>query len=134
MTAIDHQGPSGPPTAPSSVSPSGDSLLVIDVREAEGGNLAVIKLAGEIDLHTRHRLLDAIAGLKDQSALVIDMSDVGFMDSAGLHVLIDARRRVEVTVRDAKPFVHRLFEISGLLDHFVFDGSTADPVGPTDAP
>ena len=77
-------------------------------------------MSGELDLATAPRLkwplVDAIdAG---RSRLLVDLADVGFMDSTALGVLIGARRSLgpeaEMAIVCANSDVLKIFEISGL--------------------
>ena len=83
----------------------------------------VVALEGEIDLATvpeAERLItEAEAG--NPGRLVIDLSQVTFMDSSGLRVLLTAHRRAE---EDGRSFalvkgsdtVNRLLEVTGLAE------------------
>jgi anti-sigma B factor antagonist len=80
---------------------------------------AVLVCGGEIDLYTSDRLKSELAGLLREnrtSRVVVDLSDVRFIDSAGFGVLIihqrqaDEQLRIVVTRAD----VMRLFCITGL--------------------
>jgi anti-anti-sigma factor len=97
------------------------TALDVHVLASTGSGPAVVRLAGEIDMQTRDTLVTALGSLASPSSVIIDMSEVTFMDSAGLHVLIDTHRRAPVTIRSPQPFVRRLLELSGLLDVFEFD-------------
>ena len=61
------------------------------------GNV-VVAVAGEIDLYTAGRLREALDALDVASIerLVIDLSEVGFIDSTGLGVLVAAARRLPI--------------------------------------
>lgn len=95
-----------------------DSNISIDIR-ARGHALAVL-VEGEVDLWTVHRFKDALstAQASDAPSIIVDLDGVTFMDSSGLHVLIQCavskgmRRRMSVTT--GSPQVRRLFEISGV--------------------
>jgi len=59
-------------------------------RDADGA--IVIHVRGELDIATCERLRDAIEPhLGPRQTIVLDLSDVDFMDSASLHVLEQAR-------------------------------------------
>lgn len=82
---------------------------------------AVFVLRGEIDAHTAPhfaaRFEPLPAGVDD--VVTIDMSEVTFMDSSGLRVLIELNRRaresgVAMIVRAPSRAVARIIEISGL--------------------
>ena len=57
------------------------------------GGAQVVAAEGPVDLHTVPRLADAVATALAQrpAKLVIDLTEVGFLAAAGLHVLLDAR-------------------------------------------
>jgi anti-anti-sigma factor len=82
----------------------------------------------------------------DRGPVVVDLSEVPFMDSSGVHVLVDAHQRLEFQNRrlviacPAHSQVHRLLALSGLLAAVRVHGSRdtavsatmeVDPAGPT---
>lgn len=88
----------------------------------EAGEYAVIYLAGEVDLTSRHELLEscesAIARLQVPH-LLVEVGRVTFMDSAGLDTLLTVLRIVEphggtVTLLGAHERIRRLLQIVGL--------------------
>jgi anti-sigma B factor antagonist len=85
----------------------------------------VLVVAGEIDAHSAPSLAEYLDPLPDSSGdIVLTMTDVSFMDSSGLRVLVDAQRRLDAGGRRLiidRPSrqVARLVEISGLGGHFV---------------
>ena len=93
---------------------------------------AVVTAAGEIDLATspalRTRLQDAIG---QNRLVIVDLSDVTFIDSTGLGVLIGGLRRVneaagEMRIVIADPRVLKIFEITGLTGLFSIHSSLAE--------
>jgi anti-anti-sigma factor len=96
---------------------------------------------GEVDVATaaqlRHELLQHLAIAE---TLWIDLEDVTFMDSSGLHVLIASQRRAELldaplVIGRASTAVERLLEVTGVTALFargVEDrlASVATPTGP----
>jgi anti-anti-sigma factor len=79
----------------------------------------VMRAAGEIDMATADGLRDQLAGARaTRLTTLLDLSEVGFMDSSGLHVLLDAARWVDTDrwalfiVRPSAA-VLRLLEVSG---------------------
>jgi anti-anti-sigma factor len=77
-------------------------------------------LAGEIDSYTAPELSERLDA--DPSLVVLDLTEVTFIDSSGLRVLVEGhRRRVEagssLTLRSPSAAVQRLLEISGLAGH-----------------
>ncbi len=81
----------------------------------------VLPLKGEIDLHvspTVTALLNDMIGKKPER-LVVDLSDVSYIDSAGLAALIEAMQKVEgyggkFMLAGLQETVRSIFEISRL--------------------
>jgi anti-sigma B factor antagonist len=63
--------------------------------DRSGADTARIQVAGEVDLHTVPRLercLTEAAGLDPApSTVLVDLAEVGFIDSSGVNVLLGAR-------------------------------------------
>ncbi|WP_329493589.1 STAS domain-containing protein [Kitasatospora herbaricolor] len=82
--------------------------------------VAVVRAHGDIDLDTApalHRRLEA--ALREHRDVVLDLSQVTFMDCAGLGVLVDARDQADrhgghLVLRAVGPDVLRLLRITGL--------------------
>lgn len=82
-------------------------------------------LSGEVDAHTAPALASAMAALP-KGTVRVDMSEVSFMDSSGLRVLMEATTRArdgggDLVVVRPSPTVTRLVEISGLTDQLRLD-------------
>ncbi len=76
------------------------------------------KVRGEIDAHTAPLLGAAMVELPE-GEVTVDVSEVSFMDSSGLRVLIDAATRAregggDLIIAHPTPGIARLIEISGL--------------------
>ena len=74
--------------------------------------------SGELDAYTVPEFREALTGLADATALLIDLSDVPFMDSAGLGALIGGIRRAregggEVAVACSRASLTRLLHTTG---------------------
>ena len=85
------------------------------------GGHTVLAASGEIDIAAVPMFRDHLRRLVDDGAasIVIDLSEVRFIDSAGLRVLVDgltrARRRdADMRVACPSASLRRTFEISGL--------------------
>lgn len=67
----------------------------LEVVASTVGRRTVIRVAGELDMASAPALRRAVEGALDMSAneLWIDFSELEFLDSSGVHVLLDARRR-----------------------------------------
>lgn len=82
-----------------------------------------LKVVGVVDSHTAGQLRDAIQahGHTDDD-LVLDLSDVEFIDSSGLRIIVNAHSELEAAGRQlvlvhTSPAVARLLEITGLHEH-----------------
>lgn len=77
---------------------SEEPLLTADIEKVRPG-AAILRLAGEVDMATAPSLVSAFRDLADQSLteVVIDASGVSFMDSSGLHALIQGKRIIHET-------------------------------------
>ncbi|GHD43144.1 hypothetical protein GCM10010335_46800 [Streptomyces galbus] len=66
----------------------------LSVLSAATGDVHVLTLAGEIDHHTGDELRRALDGVTGAARprVVLDMHQVGFMDSSGINILLTAHR------------------------------------------
>jgi anti-sigma B factor antagonist len=97
------------------VDPPGPSSVTVKTR-AEGGT-PVVSLAGELDLTNIEQVRSSIAGLLTAGTerLVVELSELAFMDSSGLALLASLAQKVpEIELRDPSPIVRRLIDLSGL--------------------
>jgi anti-anti-sigma factor len=67
-----------------------------DLRVDHEGSVPVVRLSGEIDLvqanKLRARLLDVVGN--EDVGLVVDLTDVRYIDSAGINVMFDIAERL----------------------------------------
>jgi anti-sigma B factor antagonist len=98
--------------------------------ELSPGRTAVFSVHGELDLHEAPELQDRISAAIDRGArlIVVDLTDVTFIDSMALGVLLGASNRLGPTGGSLRlvvpsPGIRRIFEIS-LLDHVLTLDST----------
>jgi anti-anti-sigma factor len=68
-----------------------------DLRIDYHGAVAVVTLAGEIDVVQAHALRDRLLGAvrNEDHALVVDLSDVTYLDSVGVSLLFELAERLE---------------------------------------
>jgi anti-sigma B factor antagonist len=82
----------------------------------------VIHVRGEIDLATAERLRDVIEPhMGPKQTIVLDLSEVEFMDSSALHLLVQARGRLtdnggSLILRNPSSAAHRLLTVAGAND------------------
>jgi len=97
------------------VAPSHESLVI----QVEGrSGTVVVCLEGELDLLGARRLTEALA-LAAGRGLLIDMSQVSFIDSEGVRALIALKASAAWlrVLRASEPVV-RLFQLVGLHEEF----------------
>ena len=78
----------------------------------------VCKLKGEVDAYTVGEFRAVLSGITDVKRLIIDLTEVPFMDSAGLGALIGGIRRVreaegDVAVISSTASLNRLLHTTG---------------------
>jgi anti-sigma B factor antagonist len=92
-------------------------VLDIQIDRGDGG-YTVCRPVGELDAFTVSQFRQALADLVSKNRLVIDMSSVPFVDSAGLGALIGGIRRArelggDVAVSCNRPTLTRLLKTTG---------------------
>jgi anti-sigma B factor antagonist len=93
------------------------------VKRSRSDGYEVLAVEGEIDIATAPRMIAALNEVLTaiESPLVVDLSSVVFMDSTGLALLINARRRMMrrghgfAIVCPAGP-IARVFEIADMVE------------------
>ena len=84
----------------------------------------VVVPCGELDMATVDRLGACIDGLLDAGfdAIVLDLRQLRFLDSTGLHLIVQECRRSDATIQviDGPPQVARLFDLTGVRDALNF--------------
>jgi anti-sigma B factor antagonist len=98
----------------------------------EDGKAHIVRLGGELDLYNADSVREALFTACDDGPerIVVDLSEVEFMDSTALGVLIEARSRLanRKAFMLAAPGVEtkRALQISGLDRHFSVHESVED--------
>jgi len=108
------------------VPPELEHPLTIEVHRE--GDEATLTLTGELDPHTAPTLADELDGVRAEGAttVVLVLSQLSFVDSSGLRVLIAADRSLSeeggrLVLRSPSETVRRLLEITGLDGHLTTD-------------
>jgi anti-sigma B factor antagonist len=85
------------------------------------GEVALLSVAGELDLYTAERLQARIdeAGAVGADTVLVDLSEVSFVDSTALAVLVQETKRLEgrghsLVLVTNDPRTRRVVEVSGL--------------------
>jgi len=97
----------------------GSAYLAITIHHR--GRRSVLRLHGELDASAEDRLRSAIGNALNRSPelVVVDLSELAFMDCSGLSVLVWAHRRLaeqerQLLITGAQPVVQRLVRLTGL--------------------
>jgi anti-anti-sigma factor len=85
-----------------------------------------VALAGEVDAITGTQLHEAVVDVLRHHCprrIEMDLRKVAFLDSVGIMTLLSCHSDAEqvncqLRITDASPMVHRVLEITCLLDHF----------------
>lgn len=102
-----------------------DSLVVVEGRTDQA---IVLSLVGELDLATAPRFVTAAADAlraERRGALLLDMTEVPFIDSAGLAAMLNVLRRATAVGADmvlvgVGPVLHSIFSRTRLDQAFTF--------------
>ncbi len=91
---------------------------MLNIHVEEGDEYTVCRPIGELDAYTVGQFREALGELASKPKLLIDMSDVPFVDSAGLGALIGGIRRArevggDVAVCCNRPTLVRLLHTTG---------------------
>jgi anti-anti-sigma factor len=105
----------------------GTAAVAPRVRVERDADVAVVALAGEHDVSTRHRVREAIDDALDaRLSVVIDLRDAAFVDSVIAATLLEARKKAKrediglgIVLADGhENAVRRMFELSRLTSVF----------------
>ncbi len=91
---------------------------MLEIHVEEVGTYTLCRPVGDLDAYTVSQFREALAELAAVKRLLIDLSEVPFMDSAGLGALIGGIRRAreaegEVSVACSRPTLTRLLHTTG---------------------
>ena len=110
------------------------SLSIVD---RVHGDFRVVELSGDIDVETARALRAHIVERFEQSPvrLVVDLSDVAFMDSSGLGALVSGWQLTRddglFRIAGANPVVSRVLSITGMEDVFAIYPTVEDATATT---
>ena len=95
--------------------------MELDIRSERSDGICVLSLEGEVDVYTAPRLKEALINELESGCtyVLVDLENVGFIDSSGLGVLVGGLRRAKekggsirlVCTRDS---ILKVFRITGL--------------------
>ena len=98
----------------------------------QSGDVHEVTLRGELDMASVGDLAEWLVSVSG-SSVVVDLSDLTFMDSSGITALVVAKVAMEnngdqLILRRPRPNVRRILEVTGLGD-WIDDGQNG--VGPS---
>lgn len=112
--------------------------FVVTTRDAAitgGPRAVVVEVVGEVDVYTAPRLKDKLLQVERDGVhhIVVDLTQVGFIDSVGLGVLIGALRRARagggtLVLGGPNPRIRRILDITGLSSAFTVAQDVAQGV------
>jgi anti-sigma B factor antagonist len=107
----------------------------MELKDSTSGNRAVITVTGRIDAVASPVLEEAVHRSIDRgsSDLIFDFSGVDYISSAGLRVLLSARKQLlpmngTVTLVGLRPFVREIFDMTGFSKIFPIYGTLEETV------
>lgn len=105
----------------------------VTVTSRENGDRTVVEVTGEIDVYTAPALREELSRLVDgeHTNLVVDLTQVSFMDSTGLGVLVGALKKVRTLGGDLQLVITqekilKVFRITALTQVFTIHPSLED--------
>ncbi len=95
----------------------------MDIKCFKDGDGILAELSGELDEYSaeyvRISLDDLLIDLKDAKKLILDFSNVSFMDSTGIGMLLGRYNKfskcdVGLFIKNPTSYVNRIFEMTGI--------------------
>jgi anti-sigma B factor antagonist len=112
----------------------------LNLKELRQGSESLVSLSGELDLSSAPPLRELLSRVLEEDSLhrlVVDLSDLIYLDSTGLSVFVTAHKRasasgIQFCLANPNPSVGHLFKVTALDQVFEIVGST-DASGPAAA-
>ena len=90
------------------------------INKTSNGDELIISIEGRLDTTTAPQLEAELGALNDVKKLVMDMSKLVYISSAGLRVLLKAQKIMNkqgtMTVKNISQEIHEIFEVTGFDD------------------
>jgi anti-sigma B factor antagonist len=105
---------------------TGDETSLTIEESLDGDGDPRLALVGELDLSTVERFRSAVERIIDTGSkhLVLDLSDLTFMDSSGISVMVLATKHIDdVELLHASDIIRRVIEVTGLAEILRVDPS-----------
>ena len=95
--------------------------MELDIATEHSDDSCVLTLSGEVDVYTAPRLKETLVEQVESGCvrIIVDLDEVGFIDSSGLGVLVGGLRRVKeqdgaIRLVCTRENVLKIFRITGL--------------------
>lgn len=95
--------------------------LNISVQHDDQAGVWQVVLSGDLDIHSSIKLKDELSGILEQNAsdIIIEASQLNYIDSTGLGVLISLLKRLNqhektMVIRNPQDNILKIFKITGL--------------------
>ena len=105
------------------MSANDEPLCTVELSEEESGTV-VVRISGELDMSSIPELASAVepALASNPSALVVDLSGLGFADSSAIALWVAWAARIErFELRNPPSFVRRVIATMGLSERLGMD-------------
>jgi len=97
----------------------------MEITKTLEGDTLTVAINGRINTNTAPEFEAALADLDGVKHLVLDFADVAYISSAGLRVVLKTRKTItrqgDMVVRNVKPEVMEVFEMTGFLDFLTIE-------------
>jgi anti-sigma B factor antagonist len=94
---------------------------MIDIKTKNEGNVAIVEIEGEVDLYSSPNLRNILLDLTKakNSAILVNLLNVKYMDSSGVATLVEALQQVgkyggKLKIANLRNSVKDVFELSRL--------------------
>ena len=108
----------------------------MEIAEERKGDISILQVAGKLDASTSKELEDRVLALvaSGRNKLVVDLSRLDYISSAGLRVFLLAAKRMEATsgrlvLSSLNPAVKQVFDIAGFSSYLTLAASTDEALG-----
>jgi anti-sigma B factor antagonist len=117
---VERSSGAAPPPQPGGSDQPEPTLLTVRIQD-DGADLSIVTLAGELDLSTIPRMEGPLLEqIRQRPAVLVDLSELEFIDSSGIGVLIQAFRLANGTpvkvLIGAGSQIERVFGIAGVTE------------------
>lgn len=99
----------------------------MDVNKRQDGNAVIVEIVGRLNTNTAPQLEGELQDVIGSTLeLVLDCENLEYISSAGLRVILStqkamSRRRGSLVVRNVKPEIYEVFEMTGFLDFLTIE-------------